>query len=159
MCSQVFRLWGMQNPNSKSNVFSSLSRKKCLSIILKFSTAFVPTVNSTLEWKKNKLRLKSRIPFSLEPHKRRHFSRNSFWLPHIMQKTAKNLIKFNSRRSNNLEAQELRRKLVSHKSTSVWINIFVSTVRLWGFYNIWKLNNTNVGGLNNGEKSEMEIRD
>ena len=48
ICSQVFRLFGMQKPKSKSNVFNSWSRKKCLSIILKLLIGSCPIVNSTV---------------------------------------------------------------------------------------------------------------
>ena len=48
ICSQVFRLFGMQNPKSKSKVFRSWPLKKCLSIILKLLTGSAPIVNSTV---------------------------------------------------------------------------------------------------------------
>ena len=48
ICSTVFLLWGIQKPNSKSNVFNRRSRKKWRSIILKLFTGFSPTTNSTL---------------------------------------------------------------------------------------------------------------
>ena len=48
MCSQVFLLFGIQNPKSKSKVFNNFSRKKCLSIILNLFTASDPMVNSTV---------------------------------------------------------------------------------------------------------------
>lgn len=48
ICSQVFLENGIQKPNSKSNVLSNVSLKKCFSIILKWLTGRGPTVNSTL---------------------------------------------------------------------------------------------------------------
>lgn len=47
-CSHVFFECGIQYPNWKSNVFNRRSRKKWRSIMRKFLTGFVPTVNSTL---------------------------------------------------------------------------------------------------------------
>lgn len=49
ICSQVFLLFGMQKPNSKSKLFSSRSRKKCRSIMRNLFTGLSPTVNSTLK--------------------------------------------------------------------------------------------------------------
>lgn len=46
MCSQVFLLFGIQNPNWKSKVFNNLSLKKWRSIIRKLFTGLEPTRNS-----------------------------------------------------------------------------------------------------------------
>lgn len=99
MCSHVFFEYGIQYPNSKSKVLRSLSRKKCRSIIRKWLTGLLPTVNSTLDLKKNK-------------------NRNQFYTRKRTQ-----VSKLFLRGSNSFQFQKLWRKLIPNISASIRIDI------------------------------------
>ena len=96
MCSQELILFGMQKPKSKWKVFKCWPLKKCLSIIRKFLTGWLPTVNSTV----------APTFFNL---------RN--WNVRFT---------FKATRSKLVSITYLGCELISHKSTRIWINFIVA---------------------------------